>query len=175
MAVLNGFGEVIFQSRPLPDNLPGDKESAGAEDGSRRTVDLINRLNRLKKIGYIALSRKDESGTIILALDRDSLRYWGTRVYVEKAMEKLGGGTGRRLSCDPRDQKALRLGDVGEAENGERAVQMVREGHYDLPFLDYKMPGMDGMQVLQSVKGINLEIDIASSPLTVRSKRLWTR
>ena len=49
---------------------------------------------------------------------------------------------------------------VGEAESGDRAIQRVREGHYDLILLDYKMQGMDGMQVLQAVKGINPEIDI---------------
>ncbi len=49
---------------------------------------------------------------------------------------------------------------VGEAESGPLAVQQVRDGHYDLLLLDYKMPGMDGMEVLQTVKQINPGIDV---------------
>lgn len=49
---------------------------------------------------------------------------------------------------------------VMEAENGETGVRMVAENQFDLILLDYKMPGMDGMEVLKEVKRINHEIDV---------------
>ena len=49
---------------------------------------------------------------------------------------------------------------VMEAENGEAAIKSVLNSHFDLILLDYKMPGMDGLEVLKEVKRINHEIDV---------------
>ena len=49
---------------------------------------------------------------------------------------------------------------VAEAENGEIAISKVLEGYFDLLLLDYKMPKMNGMEVLKKVKSINPEIDV---------------
>jgi DNA-binding NtrC family response regulator len=50
--------------------------------------------------------------------------------------------------------------EIAEAENGDEAIRKIHGGHFDLILLDYKMPRMDGLEVLERVKGINPEIDI---------------
>lgn len=46
------------------------------------------------------------------------------------------------------------------AENGERALTMVKEENVDLVMLDIWMPGMDGLEALQLIKEINPELTI---------------
>ena len=90
VAVMDKKGQVVFQNRPLPYNIyPNGRHLSKTP---KVTIELLIELARLKKIGYIALQRKDGSGTVIIALDREGLLYWGLRVSVQKAIEKLGEG-----------------------------------------------------------------------------------
>lgn len=45
---------------------------------------------------------------------------------------------------------------VGECTNGKAAVEAIKKHNPDLLFLDVQMPGLNGFQVLQSLKGVRL-------------------
>ncbi|MBW1802617.1 MAG: sigma-54-dependent Fis family transcriptional regulator, partial [Deltaproteobacteria bacterium] len=49
---------------------------------------------------------------------------------------------------------------VTEACHGESAIDAIKSGYLDLVLLDFKLPGMDGLQVLEKIKQINPEIDV---------------
>jgi signal transduction histidine kinase len=78
----------------LPAPAVRSDANGGRQDIPLTLVQALNRLN----VGYIALKRKDGSGTILIALDRDGLRYWGSKVSIEKALEKLGEGQSQGLA-----------------------------------------------------------------------------
>ena len=47
-----------------------------------------------------------------------------------------------------------------EANNGEKALEMIQDGQYDLITLDLLMPIMTGFQVLEKLKEINSNIPV---------------
>jgi signal transduction histidine kinase len=119
LAVLNAWGKVIFMNRDLQEAPSRSGERSAMRKNhpgnAAELLSLLNSLNRGKKIGFIALSRKDGSGTIVIGLDQNSARYWGTRVSVEKAIEKLGEGQGQGLVyLTVRDKKGMPLGNTGK-------------------------------------------------------------
>lgn len=42
--------------------------------------------------------------------------------------------------------------ELSEAESGARAIELVRETRFDLIFMDYRMPGMDGVEAVDIIR-----------------------
>lgn len=124
IAVLDKKGRVVFQNRPLPpEYLPGN--SASKKRRQEITIDLFNQLGLLKKIGFVALKRRDGSGTIIIALDPEGLRFWGSKVAIEKAIRELGEGQGQGLSYFMiMDAKGKPLGSAGKVPVSWQTLEM---------------------------------------------------
>ena len=89
IAVLDEAGKIVFKSREfITDILPESKQEMG--EGKDLIVDLFNRFGKLNEVGYIALRRKDGSGTILMALDNAGLRYWSAKIAIGKAIDDVG-------------------------------------------------------------------------------------
>src|SRR5260370_8805522 len=62
----------------------------------------------------------------------------------------------------------LRSYDLSEAQNGKRALELIREVQPDLALLDVMMPEMTGLEVLDAVRGNPLT---ASIPIILLSAK----
>jgi two-component system NtrC family response regulator len=49
---------------------------------------------------------------------------------------------------------------VAEAGNGEEALTLIRRLSLDLALIDFKMPGLNGLEVLEQAKQLNPELDV---------------
>ena len=73
---------------------------------------------------------------------------------VEKIMVVDDDSLGREYLCETLTRGGYEVVSVG---NGEQAIARIGKEAYDLIFLDMKMPGMCGMEVLEKVKSISSE------------------
>jgi len=50
--------------------------------------------------------------------------------------------------------------DCEGAEDGAKAIEIIRRGHTDVVLLDVKMPGMDGIETLREIKRLKPLIEV---------------
>ncbi len=107
ITVLNETGGIVFQNRVFPSD-------ANASAGQNMGINLLKQLVS-RKIPFVALQRRDKSGTVIIALDREGQRYWATKVSIEKVIKELGEAQGQNLMyVVVMDQQETVFGSVGE-------------------------------------------------------------
>ena len=159
VVVMNNMEQVVFQNRSLPFEFFPEVDPAARTP--HITLGLLTQLAQLQKIGYIALKRKDGSGTVVIALDREGLLYWGLKVSVQRAIEKLGEGQKQGLVyMTITNKKGMTLGKSGRQPEKWRPADI----HiYDLLAGTLKM---ESRKVLYLKKNI---LDIAS-PLYINGK-----
>ena len=65
------------------------------------------------------------------------------------------------------------IGDIDEAENGETALEKVKQNHYDLILLDIEMPVMDGIEFMKRCKlHTDAKVIIVSSLARINSPQV---
>jgi signal transduction histidine kinase len=112
VALLNAQGNAVYQSGHLQTNMLDVKELV--KNGRKlTTLELMEKIRVKRGIGFIALRRKDNSGTVVINVDKPGLIYWSLKVAGEKGMNKIGEGHGIIYMQIINDQKKL-LSSVGQ-------------------------------------------------------------
>jgi signal transduction histidine kinase len=93
VGLLNAQGNAVYQSGHLRTNMLDAKELV--QNGRKlTTLELLEKIRIKQKIGFVGLRRKDNSGTVVINLDKAGLIYWSLKVAGEKGMNKIGEGHG---------------------------------------------------------------------------------
>ena len=116
LAVLNREGQAVYQSGYLQTNML-DKNELEKDGRKLTTIDLIEKIRAKQGIGFVALRRKDGSGTVVINLDKPGLIYWSLKVAVERGIKKIGEGHGITYLQIINDQNKL-ISGIGQLTKG---------------------------------------------------------
>ncbi|MBN2570395.1 MAG: hypothetical protein JXB42_13290, partial [Deltaproteobacteria bacterium] len=149
--IIDENNEIVFQSK----KYYHDPETGEDIDITSREniLGLVMRFGKLGEVAYVSLSRKDGSGSIIIALDARRLRYWSTKIAVNKVINEVGWKE-ELAYLELVDPYGKKLGQAGEMPQRNRDASIITHdilagkiGIYsqkilfgDKPFLDILAP-----------------------------------
>jgi len=112
VGLLNSKGNAVYQSNRLQTSKLNANELV--KNGRKlTTLELISKIGEKQRVGFIALKRKDNSGIVVISLDKTGSIYWILKVAGEKGMNKIGEGHGIIYMQIINDQNKL-LSSVGQ-------------------------------------------------------------
>ena len=65
--------------------------------------------------------------------------------------------------------------EIDVAASGKEALQLLKAGTYDLALVDIRMPGMDGLELLEHIKMINPWMTVVMQRIRIRGERSTQR
>ncbi len=130
-----------------------------------RFIDPASRSGDFEARGFVRRSRTGPDGALI-GIEFETPMEAVREPYQDEPIEASGLEAVKILVVD--DEPSIvdllyrflsRRGcDVSTASSGEGALETLREARQEMVILDLKMPGMDGLQVLQQIREENLEV-----------------
>ena len=114
VVVLDANGNVAYQSGPLQTSMLSASE-LNKKGRKLKTLEILEEIRAKKGVGFIALRRKDNSGTVVINLDKEGLIYWSLKVAVERGVNKIGEGHGIAYMQIFNDKNKL-LGSIGKPD-----------------------------------------------------------
>lgn len=154
--VIDKHGQIIYESRRIKLDIAAPGEiTADQIIHPFMNLNIFSAYAKVNKIGFIALNRKDGSGIIIIALDRVGLRYWGTKVSIEQAVDESGGArglgliymimidqTGKRYAQTGTVPRKWRPGEIPQAEimAGKKGLTSRQVTYLNKKILDIAVP-----------------------------------
>jgi len=107
-------------------------------------------------LALLKLMQRDELGVVIATHQEAQIQHVGHVLVVEDTPmnQQLAQWTLQKLGCT-----------VDIAENGEVAIQKIRQKPYDLILMDLQMPGMDGISATYEIRRIEIEEALKTTPI----------
>ena len=120
IALLDEKGIITFQHRPVSKDLLS-LASPVVQGNEEIRISIFGLTESNEGVRFIALQRKSGSGTIILALDKDSFRCRSLRLSIQRAIEEVGQVSGT-VYFMVKDQLGRILGRSGELPQIEKKI-----------------------------------------------------
>lgn len=171
----NGFSVTMVSSGiDAVEKIQTEKYDLALLDINMPQMDGLETFREIKKqsptTAVIMMTGNKENIQIKKCIDEGAVTVVYKPFAVNKLLELMGNVLERPIVLivdDRRDDRVILRNSlelqnfrVVEAKDGGDALEKVKTGNFDVCLVDFKMPGMNGMETIEKIKEINSEVGV---------------